>query len=109
MWARGSDLAPGEVIMPRKDYAVALDLALDTATNSVSAINVVVTKRAPQAEFDYLDTRETGRIHNMVKEFGFLRGERPELTNVFFHASEWRGDEAQARLRTLATQRVARA
>jgi hypothetical protein len=31
----------------------------------------------------------------MVKGYGFIRGDRPELSNLFFHASEFRDDESQ--------------
>ena len=33
--------------------------------------------RAPSAEFDYSDERASGQIHNIVKEFGFIRGDKP--------------------------------
>ena len=53
--------------------------------------------RAPSAEFDYSDERAGGQIHNIVKEFGFIRGDQPEHHNLFFHLSEFRDDEAQVR------------
>jgi hypothetical protein len=40
-----SDLAPGHPIFPRRAYSVTLDVAHDSATDSLVAVNVAVTRR----------------------------------------------------------------
>jgi len=56
----------------------------------------------PHPDFDYQKAREYGQIHNVVKEYGFIRGVKPEYNNVFFHISEFRDDETQVCLFILA-------
>lgn len=60
----------------------------------------------PHPEFDYQEAREYGQIHNVVKEYGFIRGVKPEYNNVFFHISEFRDDETQVCLPILACKSV---